>query len=368
MDIAKIARFGERRIEPLGCPLILFSRTQRPRPYNSPTFRQKNNRIDTVNSPPAPFSRTTIIALAALVLLSGCATANKRDPLEPFNRMMWSINKAADVVVLKPVSTVYNELVPRFLRTGFYNMWHNLRDVVTFPNEFLQGKFSDGWDTMGRVVINSTVGVAGFFDVATWHGIPRRREDFGQTLAVWGVGSGPYLYLPLFGPSTIRDGAALIPDVYLYPPTWIENVALRNSLWAASVVIIRADAEEAARFINDAATDEYAFLRDAFLQRRLYDIHDGNPPRQKLEDDDDDEPVKDEKSDAAPTVIPAAAPAPVEAGGQAMTTESGAPFGGAHDVPPPSGETPAAGPDKHSESASPAKYGSVPTLWLPQSH
>jgi phospholipid-binding lipoprotein MlaA len=285
--------------------------------------------------------RPLLPALCGLALLSGCAaTVEKRDPLEPFNRMMWSINKAADVTILKPVSTIYNQVFPQFLRTGFYNMYHNLRDFITFPNQFLQGKVGDGWDTVGRIAINSTLGVVGFFDVASWGNIPRSREDFGQTLAVWGVGSGPYLFIPLFGPSNFRDGAALIPDLYLYPLTWIDNVALQNSLYAANVVIVRADATEAMRFVNEAAVDEYAFLRDAFFQRRLYDIYDGNPPKVNLEDEDDDdknEPVKDKKGDAASPGTPSLATAPIEAAGQFVTTESGAPIGTAHGVFPESG-------------------------------
>ena len=282
--------------------------------------------------------RPILAALCCLALLSGCAaTIDKRDPLEPFNRMMWSVNKAADVTILKPVSTIYNQVFPQFLRTGFYNMFSNLRDFVTVPNQFLQGKVGDGWDTIGRIAINSTIGAAGFFDVASsWGNIPRRKEDFGQTLAVWGVGSGPYLFIPLFGPSNFRDGAALIPDLYFYPLTWIDNVALQNSLYAATVVIVRADASEAMRFVNEAAVDEYAFLRDAFFQRRLNEIYNGNPPVEKLEDEDDDDksaPAEDKKSDAATPDTTALAAAPVEAGGQPMTTESGAPIGAGYASP-----------------------------------
>ena len=283
-------------------------------------------------------SRTLLPALCGVVMLCGCgATIEKRDPLEPFNRMMWSVNKAADVTVLKPVSTIYNQVFPQFLRTGFYNMFANLREFITFPNQFLQGHVGDGWDTIGRIAINSTIGVAGFFDVASsWGNIPRRKEDFGQTLAVWGMGSGPYLFIPLFGPSNFRDGAALIPDLYFYPATWIDNVALQNSLYAASVVIVRADASEAMRFVNEAAVDEYAFLRDAFFQRRLNEIYNGNPPNQKLEDDDDDDKGStpaDKKSDAATPEIPQLAAAPIEVGGQPMTTESGAPIGAGYAEP-----------------------------------
>jgi phospholipid-binding lipoprotein MlaA len=239
-------------------------------------------------------------------MLSGCATTNKKDPLEPMNRMVFAVNKAADVALIKPVATIYTRLTPEFLRTGLSNVVSNMRDVITVVNGVLQFKFQQAARDLERVVINTTFGLVGFFDLASRDGLTRNREDFGQTLAYWGVPSGPYLVLPLVGPSTFRDGAGLIVDFYTYPPTWLfTDVSTANIVYGATIVILRADALEAQQFVSDAAVDEYSFVREAFLQQRRNLIWDGNPPKENLEEDEEDVD-QDKKGATAPAAAPAA--------------------------------------------------------------
>jgi phospholipid-binding lipoprotein MlaA len=262
---------------------------------------------------------TLASALVAVALLTGCATANKKDPLEPMNRLVFAANKAADVALVKPVATIYTRLTPQFLRTGISNVVGNMRDVITVVNGVLQFKFAQAARDLERVVINTVFGAAGFFDLASRDGLTRNREDFGQTLAVWGIPSGPYLVLPLAGPSTFRDGVGLGVDIFLYPPTWlISDVRASNIVYGATIVVLRADALEAQEFVSEAAVDEYSFVREAWLQQRRNLIWDGNPPREDLEDEDDDEPEK--KGDAAPAGIVSGAPA-----NALGSVESGAP-------------------------------------------
>ena len=168
------------------------------------------------NVPPFRF-HTFPAALIVLAILSGCATTNRKDPLEPMNRMVFAVNKAADTALIKPVATIYTRLTPQFLRTGLSNMVNNMRDVITVVNGTLQFKFGQAARDLERVVINTVFGAVGFFDLASRDGLTRNREDFGQTLAVWGVPSGPYLVLPLVGPSTFRDGVGVGVDIFLYP-------------------------------------------------------------------------------------------------------------------------------------------------------
>jgi len=219
------------------------------------------------------------------------------------NRMVFAVNKAADTALIKPVATIYTRITPEFLRTGLSNVVNNMRDVITVVNGVLQFKFEQAARDLERVVINTTFGLVGFFDLASRDGLLRNREDFGQTLAVWGVPSGPYLVLPLVGPSTFRDGAGVAVDIFLYPPTWlIGDVRASNIVYGATVVILRADALEAQQFVSDAAVDEYSFTREAWLQQRRNLIWDGNPPREKLEDED--EPETNDKPAAASPPAP----------------------------------------------------------------
>ena len=234
-----------------------------------------------------PVART-FACLAALALACGCATTNPargdpRDPWESLNRKTFAFNDAVDRAVLKPVAQGYVRVTPGFVRSRVSDFFDNLADVGTMLNDFLQGKFPQGVNDAGRIVVNTTFGVGGLWDVASRLGVERRDEDFGQTLAVWGVPSGPYFVIPFLGPSTTRDAPARAVD-----PSWYWSRALDNnteywSLWALDKVRTRASLLQAENVLEQAALDRYLFIRDAWLERRRNQIYDGKPP---LEDEE----------------------------------------------------------------------------------
>jgi len=232
---------------------------------------------------------------AALVLagtLAGCATSggNPADPLEPFNRAVFAFNDTVDTAVIKPVAKGYRRVVPGILRTGISNFFSNLEDVWISVNDVLQGKFQQGVDDFGRVLFNSTFGIAGIFDFASELGFQKHNEDFGQTLGWWGVGSGAYLVLPILGPSTIRDGFGLLLDTQADLVFYIDGVPVHNSLYGTRAISNRANLLDASSVIEQAALDKYTFVREAWLQRRRNLVYDGDPPREREEPDD--EPTK----------------------------------------------------------------------------
>jgi phospholipid-binding lipoprotein MlaA len=221
------------------------------------------------------------LGLLTIALLGGCAsTNNPRDPLEPFNRAVYTVNDGLDKIVMKPVATVYRAVLPQFVRTGVTNFFNNLYDILTALNNLLQGKLADSASDLGRIVVNSTVGVLGLVDVGTEIGLEKHREDFGQTLGRWGVTSGPYLQIPLLGPSSFRDGMGLLVDVRADPVgrIWRDHIATRNSLWGLYFINLRANLLDSTKILDEAALDPYEFQRDAYLQRRRNLVHDGNPP------------------------------------------------------------------------------------------
>ena len=219
--------------------------------------------------------------LLAALLLAGCATVahpDPRDPWESYNRAMTSFNDGVDKAVIKPVATVYKEVLPSPVRTGVGNFFGNLSDVWSLVNNVLQAKPEGALHSFWRVVVNTTIGIGGLFDPATEMHLVRHREDFGQTLGYWGADSGPYLVLPLLGPSTLRDTIALPVDYLGRPQGQINDVPVRNSLTVLEAVDTRARLLGVEQLLNQAALDPYSFQRDAFLQKRRNDIHDGNPP------------------------------------------------------------------------------------------
>ena len=232
---------------------------------------------------------------AALLLagsLAGCATSggNPADPLEKVNRAVFKFNDGADRFFFIPVAKGYRAVIPGFLRTGISNFFSNLEDVWISANDVLQGKFQEGSEDLTRVLFNSTFGIGGVFDFASDVGLPKRNEDFGQTLGSWGVGSGPYVVIPFLGPSTFRDGLALFVDYKSDLVYWgTESVAVRNSLYATRAISNRAKLLDATSVLEQAALDRYSFVRDAWLQRRRNLVYDGNPPRER--DESDDEPT-----------------------------------------------------------------------------
>ncbi len=220
------------------------------------------------------------IAAAFAALLTGCATTaeNPKDPYEGFNRAMFQVNEGIDVV-LKPVAQGYDTAAPLPVKAGVGNFFGNLSDAWTSVNNLLQGKGSDGLSDAGRFLINTTVGIGGVFDVASEMGLEKRSEDFGQTLAVWGVGEGPYFYWPIIGPRTTRDTFGWAVDTYADPVPHLNDVALRNSLTGVRLVDHRASLLPTDKVVEEAAFDKYNYIRDAYLQNRRSEIKDGNSSR-----------------------------------------------------------------------------------------
>jgi phospholipid-binding lipoprotein MlaA len=213
--------------------------------------------------------------------MSGCATSqpsNPKDPWEGFNRAMFQVNDALDTVVIRPAAVVYDNVLPSPVKTGVGNFFSNLGDLGNAANNLLQGKPQAALNDLVRFAFNSTWGLLGVLDIASEAGLPKHNEDFGQTLAVWGVGDGPYLVLPLFGGHNLRDTAALPVDYYSDPTTYVEGDAAKYSFKAAEIVVKRAELLPADRATEGQIIDKYAHLRDVYFQRRNYLIHDGNPP------------------------------------------------------------------------------------------
>lgn len=225
--------------------------------------------------------------LAVAMSLAGCATAgNPRDPLEGFNRAMFKFNDAVDRTALKPAAEAYRSVLPSFVQTGVGNFFSNLADLPSSVNNFLQGKPADGLSDFMRFAVNSTLGLGGLLDIASEAGMARHREDFGQTLGKWGVAAGPYIVLPIFGSSTLRDTAALPLDLAADPWLHKDPVRWRNTGSVVRLVDQRAGVLDASNLLEEAALDRYEFVRDAYLQRREGKVHDGENPSRKRYDDD----------------------------------------------------------------------------------
>ena len=223
----------------------------------------------------------SLLLLAALVGLGGCATTGggSNDPLEGYNRAMFGFNDGMDKIIFKPVATGYKTVMPEFARTGVNNFFANLGDIWIGINNILQGKLGAGASDLGRFTINTTAGILGLFDIASSAGLEKHNEDFGQTLGRWGIGSGAYVVLPFFGPSNFRDGfSRLIVDWHGDPLWYVRNIPTRNELIGARIVSDRANLLDVGRLAEEAALDHYAYVRDAFLQRRRSLIYDGDPP------------------------------------------------------------------------------------------
>ncbi len=222
-----------------------------------------------------------LLGLGMLLLLQACATvksADARDPWEPMNRSIYQFNDAVDTIAIKPAAQLYVKVLPSMVRTGVSNFLGNLGDVWSMANSAMQLKGQATVETFMRININTFIGLAGFLDVASEMGIEKRREDFGQTLGHWGVASGPYLVLPLFGPSTLRDAVAFPVDMQGNVTQRLNDEATRYSLLAVRLVDTRSGLLKTVDVIKAASLDPYSFVRDAYLQKRQNDIYDGNPP------------------------------------------------------------------------------------------
>lgn len=269
------------------------------------------------------------LALGLTLLLAGCAGPNPRDPYENFNRAMFTFNDTVDTYALKPAATAYHTVLPSFVQTGVNNFFGNLADAWTGVNNLLQGKGEAGLSDVTRFALNSTLGIVGLFDIASEAGLPKHKEDFGQTLGTWGMPSGPYLMLPLLGPSTVRDAAALPLDITGDIWRYKEPAYIRNTGTALRVVDQRAGLLDASTLLEDAALDRYEFIRDSFLQRRESLIHpdDDNAPRRKRKNDESayeavpaSEPVATEEKTAPAS--DALTPKEVNSGALAATSVS----------------------------------------------
>jgi phospholipid-binding lipoprotein MlaA len=230
--------------------------------------------------------RRFIGTLAIAAAMTGCATTsnNSQDPFEGFNRSMFSFNDAIDQAALRPAATLYRDALPMFVQIAIGNFFGNIGDVWTAVNNVLQGQVGDGFVDVMRVAVNSTFGLGGLIDIGSEAGMVKHKEDFGQTLAVWGIKSGPYVVLPFLGSSTVRDSLALPVDIKGDPWVYVNPVYLRNAGSIVRVVDQRSVVLDASNLIEDAALDRYEFVRDAYLQRRESRIRDGS--RQKPKDDE----------------------------------------------------------------------------------
>ena len=224
--------------------------------------------------------KSVTVAVMAAGLLAGCATSgNPKDPIEGFNRAMFAFNEGLDSAIVKPVATGYEAVLPSPIRTGVTNFFGNIEDVFIGVNNLLQGKLPEAFSDLGRVVINTTIGLLGVLDMASDAGLEKHDEDFGQTFGRWGVGNGAYVVIPVFGPRTARDTVGLILDSAVDPVGDHKPKGTRNAALVLRVVNKRANLLAADKVVEEAALDKYSYMRDAYLQRRRNLIHDGNPPR-----------------------------------------------------------------------------------------
>lgn len=220
-----------------------------------------------------PIKHVLRLATAGLVLflIQGCATgpnANPADPFEPFNRGVFSFNDGLDRAVLRPVASAYRDITPSPVRTGVTNFFGNISDVWSLVNNVLQLKPKESAETLMRISFNTIFGFAGVFDLASEMKLQKHSEDFGQTLGYWGVGPGPYVVLPVLGPSNVRDTVGTAVDVNTDLVNRLRNVPTRNSLAGLRVIDVRANLLGAGDVVDQAALDKYSFTRDAYLQRR----------------------------------------------------------------------------------------------------
>jgi phospholipid-binding lipoprotein MlaA len=251
-----------------------------------------------------------LLALAAL--LQGCSTLGARtpgdrvDPWEKWNRRVFVFNERLDEKVLRPVATAYSNVVPRPARNGINNFFGNAADAWSAINNFLQGKFTNGWQDTIRFGTNTVFGVGGFLDVATEFGLDHQYEDFGQTLGTWGFGPGAYIVWPLLGPSSVRESIAMPLDRAVSPALAVNDGAVKWEITGLQLINTRASLLGASRVLDDIALDKYTFVRDAYLQRRRSLVYDGEDGPNKS---DDAKPAAAEPAASAPAASAPPAPA-----------------------------------------------------------
>lgn len=222
--------------------------------------------------------------VVGVVGLQACATVanpDPRDPMESWNRGVFQFNDAVDRAVVKPAATVYRDALPHWMRTGIGNFFNNLEDLWSAVNNALQLRGLDTADSLGRVIVNTTMGLGGLLDVASEMNLERHPANFGLTLGRWGVGPGPFVVLPFLGSSTLRDTVALSVDIPANPVRRVNDDPTRNGLTLLNLIDTRANYLKAGEVVEEAALDKYSFTRDAFLQRRRNLVYDGNPPEEE---------------------------------------------------------------------------------------
>lgn len=235
---------------------------------------------------------TSALLIVAGLILGGCAAApakNASDPFEPLNRSVYQFNDALDRTVAKPVAKGYDAVMPEPGKIMVSNFFSNLDDILVTLNDLLQFKLVQATSDFGRLLINSSVGVLGLVDVASQTGFEKHDEDFGQTLGYWGINSGPYLVLPVLGPSTVRDGIGFYVDTRPSQMRRVSHMRTRNQLYLTRAINRRAQLLEQEKVLDTAVIDRYEFIRDAYLQRRESLVYDGNPPRPSYDDADFEE-------------------------------------------------------------------------------
>lgn len=241
-----------------------------------------------------------VVPVAAFWLLAGCATvqnADPRDPYESWNRGVFEFNQGFDEAIAKPVAMAYREVLPFQVRVRVRNFFSNIQDLMIGVNNLLQGKPNAAADDLARVLINTTLGLAGLHDIASEAGLEKHNEDFGQTFAVWGAEEGAYLVWPFIGPKTVRDSFGFVADVAAAPTRWVTtDAAVQWGLWGLYLVNERADLLDVTSTLDEAAIDKYLQRRDAYLERRRFLIYDGNPPRPPREPP----PGREPRSEALP--------------------------------------------------------------------
>lgn len=246
------------------------------------------------------------LLLPLLVLIGGCAATETsedvpeqeivraaHDPWEPLNRGMYAVNDTLDRFTTKPIARGYKAVLPSFARRGVTNFSQNLTTPRSMINNFLQGKPGPGFSDFGRFIINTTLGIGGLIDVATAQGMPVYDEDFGQTLAVWGLPEGPFLFIPILGPKTLLDAVSIPLDLLSDPLIHYDNSSARDKIYIVRAIDLRARLLTAEVLLEDSK-DPYVTLRESYLQNRRFQIFDGNPPSTEEEDDLFDEFFEDE--------------------------------------------------------------------------
>jgi len=239
-----------------------------------------------MNRPNSLFRRTVLFLPATSALLGGCAAAPSRDdPFEPWNRAMYEVHQVVDGNVVKPIAEAYVKTMPEQIRTGVSNFFGNIDDIFTGINNVLEGRGNQAGDDFGRVLLNSTFGIGGILDLASMAGINKDKKDFGITFGKWGAPPGPYLFVPLWGPTTVRDGTGTVVRFFISPLGYIPDAAVRNSIYGVGYLDGRAQALSAESVLDTAALDRYRFLRNAYLKNRRYQVYEGKPPPEEDEEE-----------------------------------------------------------------------------------